>query len=30
MMELRDVNMQFRASYVSGEEAPAKSSCAMF
>ena len=28
-MELRDVNMQFRASYVSGEEVPTKSSCMM-
>lgn len=29
-MELREVNMQFRANYVSGEEVPAKSSCALF
>ena len=28
-MELRDINMQFRASYVSGEEVPNKSSCMM-
>jgi len=28
-IELRDVNMQFRASYVSGEEVPTKQSCMM-
>ena len=28
-LELREVNMQFRASYVSGEEALAKRSCVM-
>lgn len=26
-LELREVNMRFRASYVSGEEAPTKSGC---
>lgn len=26
-MELREVNMQFRASYVSGEEVPTKNGC---
>ena len=29
-MELKDVNMQFRARYVSGEEAPAKGACEMW
>lgn len=29
LVELRDVNMQFRANYVSGEEAPTKRSCVM-
>lgn len=29
IMELREVNMKFRASYVSGEEVPTKSGCAM-
>lgn len=29
-MELREVNMQFRASYVSGEEVPTKTGCNMF
>ena len=28
-MELRECNMQFRASYVSGEEVPTKNSCVM-
>jgi len=28
-MELRECNMHFRASYVSGEEAPSKRSCVM-
>lgn len=28
-MELRDCNMQFRAGYVSGEEAPPRSGCGM-
>ncbi len=29
-MELRDINMQFRAGYISGEEAPTKTSCNMW
>jgi len=29
-MELRECNMRFRASYVSGEEAPTKGNCGMF
>lgn len=29
IMELRDVNMQYRASYVSGEDIPTKTSCFM-
>ncbi len=28
--EIRDINMEFRASYESGEEAPARQSCNMF
>ena len=28
-MELRECNMQFRASYVSGEEVPTKNGCGM-
>jgi len=28
-MELRDINMQFRASYVSGDELPTRQSCVM-
>ena len=28
-MELKDINMQFRAHYVSGEDMPVKSSCVM-
>ncbi|MCQ2081721.1 MAG: purine biosynthesis protein PurH [Lachnospiraceae bacterium] len=28
-MELRECNMKFRASYVSGEEAPTRKSCVM-
>lgn len=29
-MELRDVNMAFRAHYVSGEDVPEKSQCGLF
>lgn len=29
-MELRDVNMQFRASYVSGKEQPERPGCGMY
>ena len=29
-MELRDVNMQFRASYVSGKEQPERQGCGMY
>jgi len=28
-MELKDINMQFRAHYVSGEDMPTKNSCVM-
>ena len=28
--EIRDINMEFRAHYESGEEAPARSGCGLF
>lgn len=29
LMELRDINMNYRANYVSGEEVPSRRSCMM-